>query len=337
MPQNTTRLSDLIEPEVYGDYQSQNTLERTALVQSGIAVTDPMLDAKAASGGRVIDVPFWRDLGNDEPDIGSDDPDQESTPGKIAAGEQLARIAYLNKSWSASDLASEIAGANAMNRIKDRVEAYWQRAFQRRILATVRGVLAANMAAGGDMVHDIATDAAAAPSAGELFSRQAFTGAQFTLGDAFEATRAIAVHSLVYKRMVDNDDIEFVADSTGTLTIPTYMGRRVVVDDGMPVIAGAHRQKFVSVLFGAGAIGYGTGTPAVPVEVHRAPSRGNGSGVETLYTRKTWLLHPAGFSFTGAHVAGPSASLAELANGDNWARVVDERKAVPLSFLITNG
>ena len=89
-------------------------------------------------------------------------------------------------------------------------------------------------------------------------------------------------------------------------------------------------------LFGEGAIGYGMGTPAVPVEVDRDPAKGVGSGLETLWERNTWLIHPSGYNFTSASVASESPTLAELRTAGNWTRVFD-RKSIPIAFLVTNG
>lgn len=335
----TVQLSDIIEPKVFLDYMAQNTMEKTAYWESGVVATNPLLVQKANSGGRIVDVPFWKDLANSEPNYSSDDPAQSSTPEKISTGDQIARIAYLNKSWSSTDLASEIAGANAMARIAGRVEAYWARQMQARLIAMTTGIYNDNVAAnGGDMVFDASRKTAGAAAANNGFTRSNFTSAAFTLGDSFENTGALAVHSVVYKRLIDNDDIDFIVDSQGSMSIPTFLGRRVIVDDGMPVVNNATSGllEYTSVLFGAGAIGYGEGSPNVPVEVERDPEQGNGGGVETLYSRKTALLHPFGYQFTSSVVTGVSASLAELRNAANWTRVFDERKQIPVAFLVTN-
>lgn len=335
----TVRLSDIIEPAVFMDYDAVNTVEKSAFVASGIVTRNPELDKVANEGGKTVEMPFWKDLANEEPDAVTDNPADIAVPSKIATGDQIARKAFLHKSWSTTDLASEIAGANALARIKERTNAYWLRQWQARLMASVVGVVAANVADdSGDMVHNVATDAAATPADGELFTRKNFTAAAFTLGDAFENTGAMAVHSVVYKRMLDNDDIDFVADSRGTLTVPTFLGRTIIIDDGLPVVAGVNRLTYTSVLFGAGAFGYGEGSPAVPVEVAREAAQGNGGGVDVLHTRKTWLVHPFGFAFNSASVSGPiTPTLADLRKAANWVRVFDERKQVPLAFLKTNG
>ena len=137
------------------------------------------------------------------------------------------------------------------------------------------------------------------------------------------------------QQMVKNDDIVYIPDSMGQLTIPTYMGLRVIVDDGMTVTAGSTSGfKYTSVLFGEGAFAYGDGAPMVPVEVERQEAQGNGAGVETLWTRKTWILHPSGYQNVGTP-SSFSFTPAELALATTWDRVV-ERKNVPLAFIVTN-
>lgn len=336
-----TRLSDIIEPSVFADYLSQNSMTKTAFWDGGVIASNPMLVQKCQTGGKIIDVPFWKDLADNDPNLSNDDPASNSTPDKITAGDQIARIAYLNKSWSQADLASEVAGSNALTRIAERIDAYWMRAMQRRLVATIQGLYADNVASNsGDMVFNAARTTSGSAAASNGFTRTNFTSAAFTLGDAFENTGVIAVHSVVYKRMVDNDDIDFIPDSQGNLVIPTFLGKRIVVDDGMPAELNATSGliEYVSVLFGAGAIGYGESAPVISpaVEVDRTPEGGNGGGIETLYSRKNAILHPYGYKFTSSSVAGTSPSIAELKDAANWQRVFDERKQVPLAFLRTN-
>lgn len=340
------QLTDAIIPEVYQSYQTVDDPELTAFFESGVAVRSAVLDAAANSGGSITHLPFWNDIDPDDEPNYSDDTTNEADPDKINAGEQIARIAYLNKGMSAADLVSELAGSDPMQRIRARYSTYWQRQWQRRVIASLVGVLADNVANdGGDMVEDISIADGNAATDANLWSRSAFTNAAFTLGDRFQETSAIAVHSMVYKRMVDNDDIEFIQDSRTSLLIPTFMGRRVIVDDGMPVVAGATSGfVYTSILFQNGAIGYGAGSPRVPVEVERKAGGGNGGGIEVLWERKTWVAHPAGYQFTSNTVTGGaatvatgrSATLANLRLAANWNRVVD-RKLVPLAFLKTNG
>ena len=155
------------------------------------------------------------------------------------------------------------------------------------------------------------------------------------MGDAAENIQAIAVHSAVEKQMNENDDIDTIPDSEGNM-VKTFMGKRIIVDDGMTVTAGATSGfKYTTILFGAGAFGYGEGTPAKPVAFDTEEMEGNGGGVDYMGERKIWVIHPFGYQSVGTPAAEGGFSNAELALAGTWTRVVD-RKSTPLAFLVTN-
>lgn len=334
----TVQLSDIINVTVFQDLPAVNSPEKTAFFEAGVVTRNSLLDSIANQPGKVAELPFWKDLdGSSEVNYTTDNPSDVAVPQKVTQGEQIARKAFVNKGWSSSDLASELVmGAKSMEHIRARTDAYFMRQWQRRLIATCNGVLADNVAANSsDMVINAAVESTASQTASTKFNRDSFTDAVYTMGDAADALRAIAVHSAVMKQMVKNDDIVYIPDSMGQLSIPTYMGLRVIVDDGLPVVAGSTSGfKYTSVIFGEGAFGYGVGSPTTPVEVEREAAQGNGGGIETLWVRNTWLLHPFGYQQTGTP-AGNSFTLAELAAATSWSRVID-RKNVPISFLITN-
>ena len=334
----TVQLADIIDVKVFQDLPAVNSPEKTAFFTSGVVTRNPLLDSIATAAGKLAELPFWKDIdATVAPNLSNDNPASLATPDKIVQGEQICRKAFLNKGLSATDLASELAmGPRAMEHIRGRVDTYWTRQWQRRLIATCNGVLADNVANNAsDMVVNVAVESTGAQTASTKFNRDTFTDAVYTMGDAADALRAIAVHSAVMKQMVKNDDIVYIPDSQGQLTIPTYMGLRVIVDDGLPVVAGTTSGfKYTSVIFGEGAFGYGDGAPLNPVEIDREAAQGNGAGIETLWTRKTWILHPFGYQNTGTPAA-VSFSLAELALDAQWSRVI-ERKNVPISFMVTN-
>lgn len=339
-------LAEIFIPEVYADIQPNDTVETSAFAASGVAVTNPILQKAAMSGTKKVEVPLWDDLdASGEPNY-SDDTDTEATPDKLGTDSYDARNAYMNKGYGAADLAVELSGATPgsgepMTRIKNRFGSYWTRIFQSRLIAIARGVLNKNVAANGsDMVHDISLQTTVGVTADNKISADAVVEAVFTMGDKFDTIKAIAMHSVVYKNLVKQQLIEYVKDAEGKLLYETYLGRRVVVDDGLPVIAGTTSGfRYVTVMFGAGAIGYGQGKPKVPAEVDRKPAGGRGGGLENIWERKTWMIHPQGFDWLEASITaagGQAPNLTDLRNANNWARVLD-RKNCPMAFLITNG
>jgi len=331
-------LSDIIDVTVFQDLPAVNTTEKTAFLDSGIVTRNALLDSLATAAGKVAELPFWTDLGDDEVNYSTDATSDVAVPKKAAQSEHLTRKIFLNQGWSAADLASELVmGAKAMDHIRGRVDAYFSRQWQRKLIAATNGIIADNVANhASDMINDVAIEDGTAATAANKIGVDSFVDTLGTAGDMMGDFVAIAVHSAVYRQMIKNNDIDFVQDSTQTLQIPTFMGKRVIVDDSMPVVAGGTSGfKYTSVVFGAGAFGYGEGTPMVPVEVEREAAQGNGAGIETLWVRKTWILHPAGYSHVGTP-SGVSYTNTELATAAVWTRDLS-RKNIPMAILVTNG
>jgi hypothetical protein len=341
----TVQLADIIDVKVFQDLPSVNGVEKTAFFESGIVTSSPLLNGLASAAGKTAELPFWNDIDESSaPNISSSDPTVSATPIKVTQSEQISRKANLNKGFSASDLASELAmGPRAMEHIRARTDRYWMRQWQRRLIASAKGVLADNVASNSsDMVYNVASTLNSGITANTVFTRTNFTTAAFSMGDMVEGITAIAVHSTIMKRMVDNGDIDTIRDQDGNIIVQTYLGRRIIMDDTLPYVpaegtGGADdAPQYTSILFGAGAFGYGEGSPINPVEVQREAQQGNGAGVETLWTRKTWILHPFGYQNTGTPSGEGGFTEAELAAATTWSRVI-ARKNIPIAFLVTNG
>ena len=320
----TTRISDVVVPEVFNPYVQAQTQEKSRLIQSGALQVDGRLSAALAGGGLTFNQPFFNDLKNEDDNVSSDDPSIASTPSKITAANEIQVRLNRNKSWSSMDLAADLAGADPMSAI-----------------ATMKGVFADNDAAPSgsehvakDLTHDVS--GTAFQNGVTNFSASAFIDTTATMGDSMEQLSMIMVHSVVYAKMLKNNLIDFIPVSINNqaVQIASFLGREVIVDDSMPNTGGV----FESWLFNTGAVRLGVGSAAVPTEVQRKPDAGNGSGQEILYSRQEWCVHPVGHAYAGTSPnGGPSnADTANnLANKDSWKRVFPERKQIKIARLKT--
>jgi hypothetical protein len=341
MADERTLITDVIVPEIYQGYTAVNGPEKTAFFESGVASRDAGFDALARQGGRIVHIPFWNDLdGSLEPSY-SNDSMTAMEPSKVTADEMKARVSYMNQAYRAPDLINELSGSDPIQRVRDRFGAYWARAYQRRVLAIMKGLYNDNVNANSsDMVKDVSgTNTENDDDA--KFSTINFLDALATSGDRQDDYRVIAVHSHIYTRMKKNNLIDFIPDSQGQLTIATYLGLRVVVDDLMLYTAAAGAggsdaaAKYTCIIFGGNVLAYGEGNPRNPVYIERSELKGNGGGMEVIGERKTMLIHPYGYEFTSNTVTGVSPTLAELELHANWTRVID-RKNIPLAYLVVN-
>jgi len=359
---NSTTISDVIVPEVFTPYTQQLTMEKTAIIQSGIAARDDFLDNLLAGGGLTFTVPSWQDLGDPAENVSSDDSTQESTPNNTQASAEVAVRLSRNSSWSTMRLATALAGADPMQSIASRVSDYWVRRLQRAFVAVANGIFANNELSDptlgrsghtglkaaygvqGDLTNDISGSSFTAGVTN--FTAEAFIDTCTLLGDAAEDVTAVFMHSVVYSTAQKNNLIDFIPDAEGHVNIPVFLGRRVIVDDGMPNPAGDASNGaqtgagiYHTWLVGPAAFRLGVGTPIVPTEIFRFPGRGNGAGQDVLYNRVEWIIHPVGHAYVGSPSSegGPTnaATTNNLAHEDSWVRVFPERKQIKLARLIT--
>ena len=343
-----TKIADVVVPEIYTPYKQLVTEQKSALIQSGVVARDASIDTLLNGGGLTFNTPSWKDLDNDEENTSTDNEASFSVPKKIGTVTEISVRLNRNQSWSAMDLAADLAGAKPMTAIGNRVGYYWTRRLQAMFIATMQGVFADNAAAptAGEHVQNDLTNniSGTAYSAGVTdFSAEAFIDTAVTMGDSAEALGMCFMHSIVYARAQKNNLIDFIPDANGVVNIPTFLGRRVIVDDGLPNPAGAGAAQtaagiYHTWLFGGGAVRYGVGTPETPFETDRLPSAGDGGGQEVMYDRVQWCLHPVGHAYVGTPPNGGPTNAAtanNLASATSWRRVFTERKQIKIARLIT--
>ena len=325
-----TKIADIIQPEVFDPYVTERTAELASLYLGGVISRDPQFDALASSGGKLLKMPFYKDLtGNDE--VLADN--ASLTPGNITTAQDQARLHMRGRAWGVNDLAKALSGDDPMRAIADLVAAYWARRYQSVLINSLEGVFADNVANdSADMVHDIASESVAGQSAATKIGPDAIIAATGTLGDAFGSLSAIAVHSAVFQELQRQNVIVYETPAGQSIKFPTYLGYRLIVDDGCPVAAGGTDGfKYTSYLFGEGAVALGQGGAPVPSETDRDSL----AGEDYLITRSHFLMHPRGVAWQEASVAGEAPTNAETAAAANWSRVW-ERKNVRVAQLVTN-
>jgi hypothetical protein len=343
MASGVTRLSDVVTPAIFSPYSQQLTQEKSRLLRSGALANDGALAAELAGGGLTFNEPSFKDLDNDAENVSSDDPAVESTPNKIGTATEIQVRLSRNNSWSSMDLVEALIAEDPMQAIANRVSDYWVRRQQAVFVATMNGVFADNAAAPSgtdthvqnDMTHDISA-AGVFTDGTTNFSAEAFIDATTTMGDSMEELSLVMMHSVVYSRALKNNLIDFIPDAINpaAAAIPTFLGRTVVVDDGMPHTGGV----FDTWLFGRGAVRWAAGSPKVPTEVKREPAAGNGGGQDILFNRVEWIIAPAGYAYIGTPPkGGPSNANTtnNLANAGSWSRVFSERKQIRIARLVT--
>jgi hypothetical protein len=333
-----TKIADIYEPVPFEQAIQEAAVEKNAFIQSGVMVNDARIAGMANVGGSTGDIPFYNAVTADEPDYVTDNDATSSTPAKIGSGKQKYHTANMHKSWSTMDLARELALADPVEAITVGIGGYWATHYEKRIIQSSMGVLANNVAAdSSDMLFTVATDAAGAITDAERISGDVVIEGGATMGDAASMLSLIAVHSVVFKKMQKDNLITTIPNAENNSFFNLYLNKyTIIVDDSLPAVAGSNRITYTSILYAAGAMAYGEGSPTQASELEREASAGNGGGQDILHSRKTAIILPYGTSFLAVSVAGQSPTLAELATAGNWDRVYN-RKNVNMAFIQTNG
>lgn len=311
---NVTKLTDVIVPELFNPYVVQKTLELSNLVSCGIVTHNGEFDRLASQAAPIVQMPFFQDLAGESEAIIEGG---ELTAKKITSKADQATIIRRAAMWGATDLSAALSGADPMKAVGDLVAGFWARDLQKELLAILKGVFASSSMSGH--VLDISGQSGNAAK----WSASAFIDAQQLLGDNQGELTAVIMHSATKAALKKQNLITTERPSMG-VEFDAYQGKRVIVDDGMPVEDGV----YTTYLFGAGAIGLGNGSPVGHVATEVDRDKRMGSGVDYLINRKVYMLHPRGIKWTNTVRENVETPLrTELANGANW-ELVYEPKAI---------
>lgn len=312
---NITRLADVIQPEIFTPYTIQETMEQSALIQSGIITNDSEFNSLAGGANTLINMPFWNDLENEESQVMKDSGDMSVS--KITSAQDLARKQGRTQAWGINGLSALLSGDDPSKAIASRVGAYWARDMQRNLLSTLEGVFKGTSMA--DKIHDVT----AKPGDAGTINARTFVDATQKMGDAKSLLTGVMMHSAVESELVKQDLIEYVPQSEQGKPIGYFLGKQVIVDDSMPFVTDTAESEVY--IFGQGAIALGNGSHPhiVPTEVAR--NQMAFSGEETLINRRIFVLHPRGIAWKEGGVANEFPTNAELKVGARWERVYEPK------------
>ena len=322
----STKISDVIVPEVYNPYVLGKTIELNKFIASGIATRDTDLifpnTSRQVKGGKTVHIPFWKSIVDAD---GADDEvmSDSANPAinNIEAGESVAPINIRVKVWGANDLAGYFAGSDPMMAIADMNAAYWANREQHTLLSVLTGVTDKTAGALADHVLDISGETGTAA----VLSNEAMIDAMYLMGDHVSELGGIACNSAVMAKLTKLNLIETVRAADSPLEYKFFMGKPVIVDDAIKATSGAHPIYF----FGNGSIAFNEDTDGIELtETDRDKVGGN----DILVTRRAFIMHPRGLSWVGT-AAGATPTNAELATPANW-ELADNIKNVPITKLV---
>lgn len=320
------KLEDSIIPSVYAQYSFEEHVQSLEIFQAGVLFADPAVSTKLSMGGRVVDMPGWKDLGNDPSEPVNDDPTDSIEMKKIGSRRETAARHIRAQAWGVTDLAAVLAGDDPLRVIIRRQTDYWQRAHKLTLIKMLTGVIADNIANDSStLVRD--TNASIVDT--DIIE------AAYLMGDRADKFRTIWMHSKQMKALKLADLIDYVPSSQqGGMMIPFYQGLRCIVDDDIPVST----SEYTAFMFKEKAIMWNelpVNTEGGPLERDRKPRQGHGGGVTELVSRRHFVAHVPGTRWLDASTAGEFATDAECALAANWDRTATSVKNMTFIALKT--
>ena len=245
-----TLRSDIIVPEVFTPYVIEQSTQRDSFLASG--VVQPMAELNATEGGDTIQVPFWKANLSGDFEVLSDS--SSLTPGKIEADKQVGVILHRGKAWESRDLASLAAGSDPMAAIGVKVAEYVNFQRQKDLMSCLDGVFGSlDNNSNSSAFFDLTIDSGSGDTRTALSPRHV-AQARAALGDQGDKLSAVAMHSKVYFDLVERRAIDYVTAAEartttdnqtpdvfagsvqgayGEVSVPQYMGMRVIVSDSV--------------------------------------------------------------------------------------------------------
>lgn len=317
-----TRLADVVTPEVFDPYIQEQMIGKSRFWKSGALQINPAISANLAGGGDVFKLPFWKNIGDDTGDAQIPVEGADATINKITSGEMRYKRLINEQHWSSNDLAPSLAGSEPMQAIANNVLGYWDKIYDTHSLAMIEGVIADNILNdSGDLIQIEST----------IFDDNMVIDAQAKLGENGVLGRAdvnfgewamIVVRSEIYARMRKDNLISFTPVSGQDRPLGSYMGMEVVVDkllndDGVA----APNTLFDTYIVKTGALNWGISNSGAYIQTETSREALQGHGLDLLHTRRQYAIHPIGFQWTDASVAGLSPTVAEFKLAANYDRV----------------
>lgn len=311
-----TKISDIFTPDIWNTYGVERTAELSAFFQSGVVQT--VAGMVVPQGGGTINMPFFQDLQGDDEVLSDNTP---LTAGNITTGKDIAAINGRGKAWGANDLAGVFAGADPVRAMVDLLAGYWARKMQKTLIATLNGATSASN------FTDNVLDISGVAGTGANIAAKTLLDAFYRLGDNAQAVTAIAMHSKSMNKLLKDDLIDFIRYSDGRAEVPTYLGKRVIVDDGLPYNVAT--DTATTYIFGEGAVGYAEAViGAADLEFDRDILAGD----TIMAQRRRFVMHPRGIRWTGVP-AGDFPTNGELATAGNYTRVYEAQNVRIVKFI----
>lgn len=343
-------IAALWSPDIWVQHMSERQATFPSIWTSGIVTRSAVLDAIASGAGVSANVPFFKDMTDQDDEIQVEDTGPSDNG--IASGKMVCTILNRVTKNSATALSGQISGTDPLGQIIGSMTDRRLKQRNKTLISMMRGQFgsagarngAAALAAmriGGTTAEPFDENGLDA-SADQLVNPDLFIDSKALMGELAEDLKGgvFLCHPNIKARLEKLDRSEFKTGRPSELPydITTYRGIPIITSEALIRQGTGDGYVYDSYLVAKGIIGYGEKPQAgdsidvASLQYWKDPDKNN----EFVYDRTRFLLHTNGLKWVG-NPAGQSATNAELQAAANWQLVLQTANRVGAVCFRTNG
>lgn len=333
--------------EVFGRYvETVSDLKKNELLKSGVLRERSDLKSmfSAQTGGNYVVVPIKAPIDGEA--VNYDGSTKITAEGRKTFSQGMVVVGRA-KGFTEKDFSTDITGGEDFLPMASEIAHYWDNVDQDTLLAILEGIFGMDDTNGKKFVDEHTTDISAGDGVEGMVGATTLNSAiQKATGDNKNIFTVAIMHSAVATNLENLNLLSYLkyTDANGIqrdLSLATWNGRLVLIDDNMPV-DDSEGNKYTTYVLGVGAFDYVDCGAKVPYEMDRNPAENGGE--TTLYTRQRKLFAPKGISFAPTTIP-TSPTKDDLKNKASWklaqdstgTKAVYPHRAIPIARIISKG
>lgn len=327
------------DPEVFSQYMTENPTWNDRILASGVLVQDNTIMDLIGEKGNVATLPFYTPIDEFDSQALNNDGLTNNTPVEISGKKQTAMLIQRMKAWKAQDFTKELTGADPMTHIANSVASFYKQVRTRDLMSTIDAVL--SLSGMENHVTDLSLSGEGTVSDDNKINDTTLIFAQQkAIGDSDANMGLLVMHSYIYAKykamgLVDYNKYTIANAVERDVELPTIGGFIPLVTDRFTVDASGTNPVYSTYMLGSGSVLTCDKTNYENAYYTDYDPETN-AGVQKLYTKQGYVMHPNGFSINANKISKESPTTEELGTKGNWSLAFNE-KNIKMGVIKSNG
>ena len=327
------------DPEVFSEFMSENPTWNDAIIASGVLAQDNTIMDLIGEKGNVATIPFYTPIDEQDSQALNNDGETDNTPAEITGKKQTCMLIQRMKAWKSKDFTKELTGADPMTHVANSVADFYKQVRTRDLMTTVDAVL--SLSGMEKHITDLSlTGEGTVGDVNKIDDTTLIFAQQKALGDSADKMGLLVLNSYIYAKykamgLVDYNKYTIANAVEREVNLPTIGGFIPLVTDRFTVDTTGTNPVYKTYMLGTGSVLTCDKTNYEnPYYTDYDPE--TSAGIEKLYTKQGYVLHPNGFSINANKIAKESPTNAELGAKANWSLAFNQ-KNIRMGVIKSNG